>query len=619
MFFGNIRIRSSVAAVLVLFAAHAHASGEAAKHPQQYVRSVTPVTAGSNLDRSNEQLSEYERRIGIVDRANGLFTLLGGEMALQKGETGTALATYIVMLDRTKDAAVAERAMEMAISLRAYRQAEQIFQKWREIEPEPGEAQRRMAWMRNLVTGQNDSTGRELKDILDHAGEERVRRIFLMLAQLSLQQSDLAQKAGKDIHKAAQKYKSMPEAAIADVIFSAQRDRERDAVAALQRLSKLDIRILPPTEVTLRLVARHSPKILSRFFDETDTVKLSPVWQELEISSLLTQGQPDKAYQRLQTLLNKNPNADLYIQAAILSVTRQEDISVVGNYLEKAYRVGTSEQKSRAAVIGAMRYAEAKKFKEAKAWVEKIISPEYAFDKIVLNASIEAEQGNGRNALDEVRRARQLPDKEGRFFNMGDIQRVYLFALSKHGNPKEVLEELNSLATTVEQQPNSREYLPDILYQRAMLYADQLKSPEKAIVDLRRYLALSPNSAAGLNALGYTMLSLPNYNINEAFRLIQAAYQQEPESAAINDSMGWVYYLKGDAEAALPYLEYAFEQYPDAEVSAHLGEVLWKLGQKDKARKVWQEGLTKEGDTALLKKTLQRLGVTLPETTVRKK
>ncbi|MCS4532860.1 tetratricopeptide repeat protein [Neisseria montereyensis] len=619
MFFGNVRIRSSVAAVLLLFAAQANALGEATKQPQEYVRSVNPVTTGSNSDRSNERLSEYERRVGIVDRANKLFTLLGGEMSLQKGQTGTALATYIVMLDRTKDAAVAERAMEMAISLHAYRQAEQIFQKWREIEPEPGEAQRRMAWMRNLVIGQNDSTGRELKDILDHAGEERVRRIFLMLAQLSLQQSDLAQKAGKDIHKAAREYKSMPEAAIADVIFSAQRGRERDAVAALQRLAELDTQILPPTEVTLRLVARHSPKILSRFFDETNSSKLSPVWQELEISSLLAQGQPDRAYRRLQTLLNENPNADLYIQAAILSVTRQEDVSVVGNYLDKAYRIGTGEQKSRAAVIGAMRYAEAKKFKEAKAWADKITSPEYAFDKIVLSASIEAEQGNGANALAEVRRARQLPDQEGRFFNMGDIQRVYLFALSKNNNPQEVLKELNALATSVEQQPNSREYLPDILYQRAMLYADQLNSPEKAIVDLRRYLALSPNSAAGLNALGYTMLSLPDYNIEEAFRLIQAAYQQEPESAAINDSLGWVYYLKGDAQTALPYLEYAFKEYPDAEVSAHLGEVLWKLGQQDKARQVWQEGLTKEGDTALLKKTLQRFGVTLPKTTVKKK
>uniref|UniRef100_UPI0035A138FC tetratricopeptide repeat protein n=1 Tax=Neisseria dentiae TaxID=194197 RepID=UPI0035A138FC len=112
--------------------------------------------------------------------------------------------------------------------------------------------------------------------------------------------------------------------------------------------------------------------------------------------------------------------------------------------------------------------------------------------------------------------------------------------------------------------------------------------------------------------LGYTMFSLPEYDVEEAFRLIQAAYQQEPESAAINDSMGWAYYLKGDAQSALPYLEYAYAQFPDPEVAAHLGEVLWKLGQQEKAKSVWREGLSKGADDVVLQKTLQRLGVKLP-------
>lgn len=608
MFFGSTRIRSAALAVMMLFAGSAYAVGESAKQPQQAVQK----TEKKSLYSPEERALEYERRSAIVGRANDMFTLLGGEMALQKGEPGTALATYLVMLNRTKDPEVAERAMEMAVSLNAYRQAEQIYQKWREIEPVPGNAQKRMAWARDLVTGKTERTGKDLDEILKHADEEQVRRIFLLLSQVSLQQNALAGKIVKDVHKAAKRYVQLPEAAIADLIFSAQANKERDAVAALQRLAKLDTEILPPTEATLRLVAQHSPKILRRFFSETDTAKLSPVWQELEISSLIADGQNDKAYQRLQTLLNQSPNADLYIQAAILSVTREENISVVGSYLDKAYRTGTSEQKSRAAVIGAMRYADAKDFKQARVWVDKITAPEYVFDKAVLKASIEAEQGNGRNALTEARRAQRMQEQQGRFFSMSDVQRVYLFALSKHSNPKEALAELNALVADAEKQPGGKKRLPDILYQRAMIYADKLAQPEKAVADLRRYLELSPNSAAGMNALGYTMFSLPKYDVNEAFKLIQAAYQQEPESAAINDSMGWAYYLKGDAQSALPYLEYAFAQFPDPEVAAHLGEVLWKLGQQEKAKTVWRQGLAKGGDTAVLKKTLQRLGVTLP-------
>lgn len=616
MFLGKNRMRFAALAVMAVFAGQVYAQAEASKQPEQSVKSVV---ARKSQYTPEERASEYERRSAIVERANHLFTLLGGEMAVQKGDPGTALATYIVMLNRTKDPVVAERAVEMAVALRAYQQAGQIYQIWREIEPVPGDAQKRMAWTLDLINGKLEAAAKGLEAVLERANEEQTRRIFLLLAQMSLQHASLAEKAGKEVHKAAKKHADKPEAAIADLILSAQRGRERDAVQALQNLAKLDTDILPPTEITLRLVAQHSPKVLRRFFAETDTAKLSPVWQELEISGLIADGQHDKAYQRLQTLLNENPNADLYIQAAILSVTREDDISVVGNYLDRAYRIGTSEQKSRAAVIGAMRYADVKDFKQAKSWVERITSPEFNFDKAVLKASIEAEQGNGRNALAEARRAQKLPEKQGRFFGMSDIQRVYLFALSKHNSPQEALSELNALAADAEKQPDGKERLSDILYQRAMLYADKLNRPEKAVTDLRRYLELNPDSAIGMNALGYTMFSLPKYDVEEAFKLIQAAYQQEPESAAINDSLGWAYYLKGDAQAALPYLEYAFEQFPDPEVAAHLGEVFWKLGQQEKAKTVWQQGLDKDRNHAVLRKTLQRLGVQLPEKAKRAK
>ena len=609
MFLGKTRIHFAALAVTAVFAGQVYAQAEASKQPEQSVKSVA---ARKSQYTPEERASEYERRSGIVDRANNLFTLLGGEMAVQKGDPGTALATYIVMFNRTKDPVVAERAVEMAIALRAYQQAGQIYQKWREIEPVPGDSQKRMAWTLDLINGKGAEAAKGLEQVLERANEEQIRRIFLLLAQMSLQQSSLAEKAGKEVHKAAKKYADMPEAAIADLILSAQRGRERDAVQALQNLARLDTEILPPTEITLRLVAQHSPKVLRRFFAETDTGKLSPVWQELEISGLIAEGKHDKAYQRLQTLLNEKPNADLYIQAAILSVTREDDISVVGNYLDRAYRIGTGEQKSRAAVIGAMRYADVKDYRQAKVWVGRITSPEYNFDKAVLKASIEAEQGNGRLALAEARRAQKLPEKQGRFFGMSDIQRVYLFALSKHNSPQEAVAELNVLAADAEKQPDGKERLSDILYQRAMIYADKLNRPAKAVADLRRYLELNPDSATGMNALGYTMFSLPEYDLDEAFKLIQAAYQQEPESAAINDSLGWAYYLKGDAQAALPYLEYAFEQFPDSEVAAHLGEVFWKLGQYEKAKTVWQQGLSKEGEHKVLKKTMQRFGVKPP-------
>ena len=160
-------------------------------------------------------------------------------------------------------------------------------------------------------------------------------------------------------------------------------------------------------------------------------------------------------------------------------------------------------------------------------------------------------------------------------------------------------------------QPDANQLLPDILYQRAMVY-DKIGERDKAIADLRRQLEISPDSTSSMNALGYIMLSSPKYDLNEAFKLIQAAYQVEPENPAVNDSLGWAYYLKGDTETALPYLQYAFEQYPDAEVASHLGEVLWKLGKQEDAKAVWTEGLKQEGDIGLLKKTMRRFNIPVP-------
>ena len=574
-------------------------------------KNYVSVAKKSYFSSEQERSAEYQRREQIVDHANNLFTLLGAEMALQKGEAGTALATYMVMVERTKDPEVAERAIDMAVSLHAYDQAEAIYQKWRTIEPVPGPAQKRMAWVRGLVRGENDQTITQLQDILPSANVEQTKRIFLLLAQMSMQQPDLVQKGVKSVHKAAAGYPDMPEAAIADVLFSAAANKDKDAVAALQRLASLDSNILPPTELALRLVAQRNPNVLNRFFAEIDTRNLSPVWQEMEVSSLIASGKADRAYDRLQTLLAANPNADLYLQAALLAVVRQEPLSVVNTYLEKGYAIGTQEQKSRAAVIGSMRNADNKDYARAQVWTDRISAPEYAYDKAVLRASLYAEQSKWHEVLLETEKAKKLPEQQGRFFNANDLQRVRMPALSYAASPQQALAEINDLLKKAEKQQGNESEVAEILYQRAMIYADRLNQPDKAITDLRRYMKLNPGSAMGMNALGYTMLLSDKYDKDEAFRLVQTAYQMEPESAAVNDSMGWAYYLKGDVQSALPYLKYAFEQYPDAEVAAHLGEVLWKQGDQEQARAVFAKGLAGSGDVGQVKRVMQRLGVVL--------
>lgn len=560
---------------------------------------------------SEEEIKNERARLAAVgERVNQIFTLLGGETALQKGQAGTALAAYMLMLERTKSPEVAERALEMAVSLNAFEQAEMIYQKWRQIEPIPGEAQKRMAWLRSVLKGEENQRLDGLEEILAQADDGQNRRIFLLLAQAAVQQDGLAQKASEAVHRAALKYEHLPEAAVADVVFNVQVREKDKAIAALQRLAKLDTEILPPTLVTLRLVARRYPEILSGFFEQTDTKNLSTVWQEMEIMNLVSLRRPDDAYERLKVLLDANPNADLYIQAAILAANRKEDISVIDGYVEKAYGRGTEEQRSRAALTATMMYADRRDYAKVRQWLKKVSAPEYLFDKGVSAVAATLELDGAKAALRQIREVRKLPEQQGRYFMADNLSKVQLFALSKLPDTREALRELDKI---IEKPPvgSNTELQAEALVQRSVVY-DRLGKRKKMISDLERAFRLAPDNAQIMNNLGYSLLS-DSERLDEGFVLLQKAYQINPDGIAVNDSIGWAYYLKGDAESALPYLRYSFESQPEPEVAAHLGEVLWALGERDQAVDVWTQAAHLTGDKKIWRETLKRHGITLPE------
>lgn len=560
---------------------------------------------------SEEEIKNERARLAAVgERVNQIFTLLGGETALQKGQAGTALAAYMLMLERTKSPEVAERALEMAVSLNAFEQAEMIYQKWRQIEPIPGEAQKRAGWLRSVLKEGGDQRLDGLEEVLAQSDDMQKRRVFLLLAQAAVRQDGLAKKASEAVHRAALKYEHLPEAAVADVVFNVQVQEKDKAIAALQRLAKLDTEILPPTLVTLRLVARRYPEILSGFFEQTDTKNLSNVWQEMEIMNLVSLRRPDDAYERLKVLLDANPNADLYIQAAILAANRKEDISVIDGYAEKAYGRGTGEQRGRAAMTAAMIYADRRDYAKVRQWLKKVSAPEYLFDKGVLAAAAAAELDGGRAALRQIGRVRTLPEQQGRYFTADNLSKIQMLALSKLPGKREALIGLNNIIAKLSA-AGSVEPLAEALAQRSIIY-EQFGKREKMIADLETALKLTPDNAQIMNNLGYSLLS-DSERLDEGFALLQTAYQINPDDTAVNDSIGWAYYLKGDAESALPYLRYSFENDPGPEVAAHLGEVLWALGERDRAVDVWTQAAHLAGDKKIWRETLKRHGIALPQ------
>ena len=171
--------------------------------------------------------------------------------------------------------------------------------------------------------------------------------------------------------------------------------------------------------------------------------------------------------------------------------------------------------------------------------------------------------------------------------------------LQDAGRGEEALQVLNDALTSLADDTGLR-------YMRALI-AVGLGQLELAESDLRRIIAAEPHNAAAINALGYTLADLTE-RYDEAEQFIFQAYELQPADPSIIDSMGWIAYRRGRLNEAESYLREAWELMRNAEVAAHLGEVLWVIGKQDEAREFWQQGVEIDSGNAVLLETLKRFG-----------
>lgn len=145
---------------------------------------------------------------------------------------------------------------------------------------------------------------------------------------------------------------------------------------------------------------------------------------------------------------------------------------------------------------------------------------------------------------------------------------------------------------------------PELLYETALL-AERAGKLELMERHLRRLIKLKPDDAHAYNALGYALAD-QNLRLDEAAQLLDKALSLAPEDAYILDSKGWLRYRQGDHAAALELLSKAYELRADAEIAAHLGEVLWRSGRQAEAQKTWQTALEAHPGNSALQNTMQR-------------
>jgi tetratricopeptide (TPR) repeat protein len=230
---------------------------------------------------------------------------------------------------------------------------------------------------------------------------------------------------------------------------------------------------------------------------------------------------------------------------------------------------------------------------DAKAYLQKIDSPTDALRVQRRYAAILARQGK----IDEARRViRAVPELHG------------TDALDKVNAEVQLLRDSRQYAAAYQLLQDAAVRYPDdieLVYDQAMI-AEKLGKLDEMENLLRKVMQAKPEYHHAYNALGYSLADR-NIRLTEARELINKALASAPNDPFIIDSLAWVEFRSGNSAEALRLLTGAYQARPDAEIAAHLGEVLWATGQRDKAGTVWQEGLRLNPNNETLQETVRRL------------
>lgn len=406
------RITPIVLSLMVVHMANANSVSEQHK-PVPLIQ--TKIERINNQVTAPDDADSLQRRLAIAGRANDIFTLFATELIYSQGKTDQALAADMRMLEHTQEPDVAERAMEMALGANKIIEAQTIANRWQEIEPTETPARQRLMW--ELAIAKND-VPQVLKNadaVLSHANDYQLRRLFLKMAQFRLNNLDATDELNAPIHKTAVLHPEMAEALIADAIYGATGAHKEQTIKALQLLVHLDTDIFPASQLTLNLINLKQPQYLLDFYQLTGVDTMPAKWQSLYIELLIKNNQLQQAYQTLQPLLEKSKSADLYLQAVYLAVSQKAATATIAGYAEKIVELGNSNQRSKAAMMVAMRYYDEHNLPASRSWATKVNDPQFLFDQALMMCSIEAEQKHWKAAQQWLNKAQTDKTPAGTF------------------------------------------------------------------------------------------------------------------------------------------------------------------------------------------------------------
>lgn len=537
-----------------------------------------------------------------------LYRILASEIAAQRGSFLPAGKTMLELSRELGDYRLARRALEFYLAGGNLPGALESSRVWLRLMPDDPEASSTEMALA-AASGQTSGLAAALRKQIDGATDKSaaIGQAFAVLSRMPDKRAAL-RILSTAIGDSNARHLASGHMALADMARAAG-DNER----ALEE-SRLALAAAPRSEDAAMRVFEYGlsvdPERALR--DATEFAALQPNARRLRVilaSHLADRGQFDAAMAELTSMIKRTPEDFdlLFMQAQV--AYRAGRLDQARSFLDQFVAVQSQRLRASAAAGAtdapaalAEAYQLLSKIAEEQGQLDeavnllaKIDDPSLRYTSRIRQALIRAKQKRVDEALALIDSANAQTDEE------------VIMGVSAGA---QILRDAGRLPDAIKRMQNLDQRMPDTIavkYELAMLHerADQMRETERL---LRQVIALDPGHAHAHNALGYSLADR-NQRLSEALALITRALEISPRDPFILDSMGWVKYRMGNYQEAVNYLRRAYERRPEAEIAAHLGEALWKLGDQNEAKKIWAEGVSKDASNTTLQETLKRFGV----------
>ena len=534
-------------------------------------------------------------RINLVDSeqdqvADAAFELMVAELALNRGDTELAVEYYLKLAHSQNDPEIAERAVRVAVFGQDLDAAVEAAQRWIELDPGRIEAHQVIAAI-YIRQGKVDEAYSYIDDLIQ-SSEAEDQQLFPPLLSIMSREKNVATVLAISL-RIAQQYPQRAYAQYLHGMLAAQNGQTEQALEYLDRAlaienidaahtarAKVLVKLGRPQEAvsSLQMAVENNPQDM--------TLRL--IYARL----LVDVKQYEKARAEFEVLHQASPDdAEMLYTLGLLSLD-SDRLDDAEKYMLQLVRLKQREGEAQY-YLGRI-YEKRLQSDLAIEWYQQVHVGDYAFDARLRIAELLGNSGRVDEAilqLDNMLKGSQ-PENQ--------VVRIYITRggiLRGAGRYDAAMETYNTALAIV---PGNS----DLLYARA-LAAEKVGRIDILEADIKLILQKDPDNAHALNALGFTLADQTN-RYSEALGYLERAIEIMPDDAAIIDSLGWVNYRMGNYPQAIQLLRKALSRFDDAEIAAHLGEVLWVSGNQDEARRVWQKGLNTSPGHPMLQKVMQR-------------